>query len=291
MQIKNKYYPYPVIATGNDSYEGSEFITDANYEQVAHNIKFIFDVALDDEMLQKMIKDGQVKYAHHIECQQTCFRHLVLTDKPNCDYVVHENMVNGLVQVCSFLMADVDIQNYANPHFSRDYRGFKFNIDRGCILAIGSQINMTIEKQKDDIAKTSSIFSIRKNLNPSETELQVSTTGQKIVILIPEKTCNQYLNLCNDANFLPVLHSMVVLPALMQVLYEIKEAAQKSELFNYEDLRWYKGLRKTSEKLNIPFTESDIAIMDVYKMSQLLLDVPVVKALQNICSGDGDDND
>ena len=27
MQIKNKYYPYPVIAAGNDSYEGSQFLT------------------------------------------------------------------------------------------------------------------------------------------------------------------------------------------------------------------------------------------------------------------------
>ena len=47
MQIKNKYYPYPVIASGNDSYEGSQFLTDANYEQNAHNIKFLFEAVLD----------------------------------------------------------------------------------------------------------------------------------------------------------------------------------------------------------------------------------------------------
>ena len=29
MQIRNKYYPYPVIAYGNDSYDGSEFVSDA----------------------------------------------------------------------------------------------------------------------------------------------------------------------------------------------------------------------------------------------------------------------
>lgn len=31
MQIRNKYYPYPVIAYGNDSYDDSEFVSDANY--------------------------------------------------------------------------------------------------------------------------------------------------------------------------------------------------------------------------------------------------------------------
>ena len=291
MQIKNKYYPYPVIASGNDSYEGSQFLTDANYEQNAHNIKFLFEAVLDDEMLLKMISEGKVKYAHHVECQQTCYRELILTDEPHYTHVVHENTVNGLVQVCSFLMADQDITAYVNPSFSRDYRGFKFNLDRGCILAIGNQINLTINKEKEDLAKTSSIFSIRKNLDPSETELQVSTTGEKIVILIPEKTCNQYLNLSNTATFLPVLHSMVVLPALMHVLYEIKEAATKGELYNYEELRWYRGLKKTAEKLNIEFDESAIANMNAYKIAQLFLDVPVVKALDNICSGDGEDID
>lgn len=194
MQIKNKYYPYPVIAYGNDSYDGSEFVTDANYAHDAHNIKFQLEAVLTDECLSAMITEGCVKYAHHIECQQTCFRTLVLTDKASDEFKVHESKINGLVQICSFLMADQDIPNYSNPSFSRDYKGFKFNIDRGCVLAIGSQVNMIINKEKEELANTSSIFSIRKNMDPAATELQVSTTGQKIVILIPEKTCNQYLN-------------------------------------------------------------------------------------------------
>ena len=291
MQIKNKYYPYPVIAAGNDSYENSTFSTDASYEKQAHNIEFVFSAELNDELLASMIAEGKVKYAHHIECQQTCYRNLVLTDETEYKISIHENKLNGLVQICSFLMADVDIQNYANPSFSRDYRGFKFNLDRGCILAIGNQVNIIINKEKEDLSKTSSIFSIRKNLNPAETELQISTTGEKIVILIPETTCNQYLNLSNNGTLLPVLHSMVVLPALMQVLYELKEASKKGELFNYEDLRWFRGLRKTSEKLGITFDEQSIAGMNVYKTAQLLLDAPVVKALNNICGGDGEYSD
>jgi len=291
VQIKNKYYPYPVIACGNDSYEGSQFISDANYEQQAHNIKFSFEAALDDEFLLKMVSEGSVKYAHHIECQQTCFRSLVLTDEGYSEFMVHEKKVNGLVQVCSFLMADQAIENYANPSFSKDYRGFKFNIDRGCILAIGDQVNLFINKEKEDIAKTSSIFSIRKNFDPAATEMQVSTTGAKIVVLIPEKTCNQYLNLSSTTTFLPVLHAMVIQPALMQVLYELKEAAQKNELFNYEGYRWYRSLRKTAEKLNLNFDENALSSMDMFKTAQQFLDTPVIKALKNICSGDGDDNE
>jgi hypothetical protein len=287
VQIKNKYYPYPVIAYGNDSYDGSEFITDANYSHDAHYFKFQLESALSDECLKQMIAAGSVKYAHHIECQQTCFRTLVLTDKPVEEFKVHETKLNGLVQICSFLMADQDIPNYSNPSFSRDYKGFKFNIDRGCVLAIGSQINMIINKEKEELANASSIFSIRRNLDPAATELQVSTTEQKIVIRIPEKTCNQYLNV-STTTLLPVLHAMVIQPALMQVLYELKEASKKHDLYIFEGFRWYRALRKTAEKQELKFDETSISSMDVFKMAQKLLDSPVIKAMSTICSGEGD---
>lgn len=290
MQIKNKYYPYPVIAAGNDSYEDATFTSDADYAIDAHNVKLTLCAETDNQLLNDMIKNGSVKYAHHIECQQTCFRKLVLTDEKIHEEIIHESLLNGIVQVCTFLMADEDLVGYANPNFAKDYRGIKFNLDRGCVMAIGSQINIAVNKDKEDLSRTSSIFSIRRDHDPSHTELQVSTTGSKIVVLIPEKTCNQYLNLSNQAMFVPVLHSMVIMPALMQVLSELKEAAQQNALYNYEDLRWFRGLKKTAEKLEISFDQDALTQINAFKAAQQFLDTPVVKALANICSGEGEDN-
>ena len=290
MQIKNKYYPYPVIAAGNDSYEDTSFASDADYAIDAHHVKLILCAETDNQMLNEMIKNGSVRYAHHIECQQTCFRKLVLTDEKSHEEIIHESLLNGIVQICTFLMANEDLVGYANPNFAKDYRGIKFNLDKGCVMAIGSQINININKEKEDLSRTSSIFSIRRDHDPNHTELQVSTTGAKIVVLIPEKTCNQYLNLSNQAMFVPVLHSMVIMPALMQVLCELKEAAQQNMLYNYEDLRWYRGLKKTAEKLEIKFDQEALSQINAFKVAQKFLDTPVVKALANICSGDGEDN-
>lgn len=290
MQIKNKYYPYPVIAAGNDSYEDCSFISDADYAIDAHNVRLVLCAETDNTMLNEMIKNGSVKYAHHIECQQTCFRRLILTDEPHHEEIIHESMLNGLTHVCTFLMAADNIVGYANPNFSKDYRGIKFNLERGCIMAIGGQVNIIINKDKEDLSRTSSIFSIRRDHDPSHTELHVSTTGAKIVVLIPEKTCNQYLTLSTQAMFIPVLHSMVIMPALMQVLTELKEAAQQNLLYNYEDLRWFRGLKKTAEKLGIKFDQDALSQINAFKVAQQFLDTPVVKALANICSGDGDVN-
>jgi len=245
---------------------------------------------LKDQLLEEMLVNGDVKYAHHIECQQTCFRTLFITDKDIDTFKIHESKINGQVNICSFLMADKDLNNYSNPSFAKDYKGFKFNIDRGCVLAIGSQINIIINKDKEELANTSSIFSIRANLNPIETELKVNTTESKIVILVPEKTCNQYLHI-SASTLMPVLHAMVVQPALMQVLIELKEAATKNELYIYEDYRWYRALRKAAEKNSIAFDEEAMMAIDVFKVAQKLLDSPVIKGMDVLCSGDGDLDD
>lgn len=101
MQIRNKYYPYPVIAYGNDSYDDSEFVSDANYAHDAHNIKFQFEAVLTDNYLSAMIANGQVKYAHHIECQQTCFRTLIVTDRASYEcFLLGKHTVE---RVCSGL--------------------------------------------------------------------------------------------------------------------------------------------------------------------------------------------
>lgn len=288
MQIKNKCYPYPVIAYDNDSYDGSTFENDAEYITEAHYISFALKAEIKDACLQDMLKNGKVKYAHHVECQQTCYRELVITDEEETVLKIHESRVSGLVQICTFLIANEDIKAYSNPAFNRDYRGFRFDIDKGCVLAVGNQINMMVEKEKDDIANTSSIFAIRKNTDPSATEFYVITNEQKIVVLMPEKACAQYKNV-STSYLIPVLHAMVIQPALMQVLFELKEAAMRNELFNYEGQRWYRSLQKTAENLSIKFDETSLATMDVLKYTQQFLDSPAMKGLEVICSSEEDD--
>jgi hypothetical protein len=84
---------------------------------------------------------------------------------------------------------------------------------------------------------------------------------------------------------------MVVMPALMQVLFELKEAAKEQSLFIYDGYRWFSALKKTAAKLEIKFDEEALIKMDVFQTAQKFLDTPVVKALESICSGDGEEND
>jgi len=53
----------------------------------------------------------------------------------------------------------------------------------------------------------------------------------------------------------------------------------KDELYNYEDYRWFRSLRKACEQINISFEESIIENIKPFDLAQKLLDSPIPKAM------------
>ena len=242
MQLRSKYYTYPVITEDADFYIDSSFTSDVDQDIDGYNIVLILRYELKNPGLEELMKAGKVKVAHHIECLQTCYRKLILTEENEHRFVIRDGEVNGKVQVCSFLVAMEDIPHYSNELFSQDYKGFNFNIEHGCVMAVGSQIDLRINKIKDDLANTSSIFSIIPNYDETVTNIIVDISGNKIVISVPEKSFAIYSNMSATMDIQPIMHSMLIIPALTYALTELKES--KDELYNYEDYRWFRSLRK-----------------------------------------------
>lgn len=290
MQLKNRYYPYPVIEAGNDSYVNSSFESEVEQIRDGYTIKLIIKVNLVNDEIEKLIKNGEVIIIHHIECPQTCYRSHIETNEKSIEFPLRYSDVNGLVQVCSFLVANKNIEKYTNSLFSNDYQGFKFNIEKGCVMAVGNQFNIKIEKIKDDLANKSSIFSIVKDLDSSDADIKIILSENKIIIKLPERIHSKYCNMQGNIAFQPIMHSMVIVPALMYTFTALKDAAD--DLYEYSERRWFKGLRKACETINIQLDENHLREMDttdIFRYSQLLLDCPVCKAIDILCSGEEDD--
>lgn len=288
MQLRDKYYTYPVITEEDFFYNDSSFTS--NVEQLidGYNIRLKLIAELHNPELEQMLRDKIIMIAHHIECTQTCYRKVVLTNDYEKEFVLRDGEVNGVVQVCSFLVANRDINKYSNKLFSQDFRGFRFDIDRGCIMAVGNQINLRINKMRDDLANTSSIFSIVPNMDEAETKIQIDTSGNKIVILVPQDTFLVYSNMSASLEIQPVMHSMLIIPALVYVLTEIKEA--RCNLYDYEDYRWYRSLKKAAEGIKIEFNEERLESLDVFELAQMLMDSPIHKAFVFLRGDDDEEN-
>ena len=286
MQIRNKYYPYPVIIEGGNYYVNSEFSSEVEQYMDGYNVKLLIKTFLKNNELEKMINSGEVDIVHHIECPQTCFRKIVKTHEYEITTVLMDTDVNGIVQVCTFLVAAKELEKYTNASFSNDYKGFKFNIEEGCVLAIGNSYQVRINKIKDDLANASSIFSIVPSQEPLDTAMKVELSAQKIIISLPEKSYHQYYNIQGYLEVQPVMHSMIIIPALVYVFSELRMSVD--QLYEYEDYRWFRSLKKTCENMNIVIDEENLKNLEILKVSQQLLNGPLAKAIEYFSiEGDG----
>jgi len=79
-----------------------------------------------------------------------------------------------------------------------------------------------------------------------------------------------------------VIHSMIIIPALMKCFEEIK-ARFIEERFMFEGKRWYRVVKKVLGKIGIELeTEEDIKAINSFDYAQNLMDNTTMRALTNI---------
>lgn len=257
MEIRTKLYPYPVLYKKNDDYEESVFEGDADVCIEGPNLRLRFSIHTDNTELMQLIESGKASYVYHLECPATGYRKAHYYENGEEDLLISQKSIRDVFQVCSFIVARQDIPGYTNQKFNSDYKGIHFDIDKGCVLAVGDQICFNIDPQVDDFSNTPSIFNIIKMADPSVAVLHVDLEGEKIRVYLPVGDYSNYNTLKTNLRYKPILNSLIVLPALIYTLEEICAIGAEERNDQYGDYRWYRALRKTLLKMNIDCEDND----------------------------------
>lgn len=284
MDIRYKLYPYPVLSGYSDDYVDSSFTTAIELKKDGYNIKVEFLAELNNTELQQHLKAGNVKIVYHIECAQTGFRIALQTSNAELTHIISNKSICGRVQICPFVVAVKNIPEYVNKSFNEDYRGFKFSIEAGCIMAVGTQVNIDLDKDLNDLTSTPSVFSIIKNANETELSMIVDMDHKKIVIKLPEKDYYNYKVINDEATIQPILNSLVIVPALTYVLQELKMRTT-DERYEYSNYSWYRAIKKAlSSHFNCDIDSTQFSEMNMIEIAQKLINSPISDALQVLSS-------
>ncbi len=286
MRLRSNYYPIPMLVKGGDNYENSNFDTEINVMRDMHNIKIELNAELENKQLEKLLKAGDVVVGCHIECKQTCYRHLFTTSKYEEVFYIDESKLNGEVEIATFLTAARDIIGYTNNDFSEDYEGLSFDIHKGMRLGTGQWLKFKIEKNHDDFSDNPSIFAIVMDLSGKRTEFSIECDEEKIKIVLPEKSFNHYKAKSTDPQYLEVMHGLLLVPALMKVFYDLKQDGT----IDYQDKRWYLSLQAAYKKAGRDI-EQAINDGDPFEEAQKLLAGPLAAGLEKLTQGDDSDED
>ena len=297
MEIRNKLYPYPVLSIDSDDYTDSIFSCSADIKKEGYNLKFVFDTDLQNSELEGLISAQKAEFVYHLECAQTGFRTVIRTDCAHKEVSFSEDRISGKLNICPFIVAREDISNCINSKFNEDYKGFKFQIEAGCVMAVGRQISCDIDKDRNDLVNTKSIFVITKNADPNASEMEIDIDQKKITIKLPEKAYANFKNMSKVPEIQQTLHALIIVPALIYTLSEVNKKDPEDRYTSYSLYNWYKSIKKAMNKRF--HKDLDSVVLQGYEIVQLaqsLIKSPLSNALDYLAIGctndfEGDDDE
>ncbi|MDD4679940.1 MAG: hypothetical protein PHP79_03480 [Clostridia bacterium] len=287
MEIKSRLYPYPVLSYYSDDYLNSNFDTVINPVRDGYNIRLDFLTEVNNSGISDLLETNKAKIVYHLECPQTGYRVVISTIKNELSHVIVNRMVSGRLQICPFIVAQTDILEYVNSDFHDDYRGFNFTIEEGCVMAVGRQVNIVVDKDISDLSNTPSVFSIVKNDDVLALSMVVDYNHKKIVIKLPEQDFFNFKSIKGQPLVQSILNSLVVIPTLTYVLEEVTKR-EPSERYEYSSYAWYRAVKKSlSNKFDCNIESDDFTDRNMLDLAQKLINTPLSDALQTLSSGYG----
>lgn len=294
MELCEKKYPYPVLLPKGDDYVGCRFEVEIKSHKTPTEIGYHLEASLDCPDLRAVVDRGDAAVILHVECPQSAFRKSFAIPFGASDLQpLSTNDLSGKIFLCPFIVAQRELHDYRSDAFNPEYDGFSFNIRCGSILAEGEQLIDYADTVTRDIDFKPDIFSVVPYTpQPEDGErMKVDLAlNQKITIKLPQNIYAQYNAMMKSGEAKEFLWSAIILPAVMEALYKIKECLQNDESADFESKIWYMRLTERIEQLH-PNAKSDLAEFfdkkDIPELAQELIKNPVSAAVSKLASFGG----
>lgn len=283
---KSRLYPHPVLTNYSNDFIDSEFTVDVKQEKVGEALSIHFKVNLNNEQLKEMIKKQLATLVFHVENPITCYRKIFKSWEEELSIKIPYEKLNERISVCTFIVSNTDISIYSNKNFNPDYENISFDVKKGNILGIAPQIKIHIDKERDQLKKIPSIFSIIKIDDPDLKTMKIEIASERIKLFLGKVVFEKYQQLSMNVNYLPILHLGLVFPALVYAL----DAIQYDGIEDYEEQRWFRSIKKNMTRNGVDLDREYIRMKTSFVLAQELLDYPLVKGFENLLI-EGDDEE
>jgi len=282
MRIKeSKLFPHPVLREENQDYLTSKFDTIVNTKNLVTKYLIEIEVTLDNPELINLLKNKRAKIIAHLECSNTKFRELRDLNIGKNEILIHAGLMEGTLYLLPLIVAKENIEGYFSKDFNKEYENNSFRLEKGDILAVGRHFPIVIENIKDKLASVPSIFSIKKSLNQVPRGIEIGLTKDKIEIYLPDNVFQVYSKYKKSKFYLDIMSSVIILPALMSVLDNLKDVGENGSV-EYGDKRWFLVIRRKLKEEGIDIEKGELKTEDSFRLSQQILDFINARSLESL---------
>jgi hypothetical protein len=269
MKVKNISYPHPVLGN-NDDVSGSlksKFSHVLGREKVSLRTEF----ELENNTLKNMIAEKKAVFSIEVECNSTFYRNSFTTPKYKSEFSIDARRLREYVTIKLFVRASERIENYEIEGSHSDYGDFKFDIDKGDILAFGGMMSFIAEKEFDPLRPAvSSFMAVREGREPSGPIAVDYEDPAKIYVILSKKDWENYQHLKDRQGVASLLHSFVVFPVLVDAIRMIEKEDDA-----VENTYWAK-------RIETIITQKNLSLDSPIDTAQRMLDSPVDRSFYSL---------
>ncbi len=282
MEIKNRLFPYPVLCEETDDYLEGSFDVEMTFEEKLSNFKLTFEMKLENDGINNLIRRGDAEYVIHIEGTSTSFRKAIKTDLNQLIYEIPKSRVNNEISVVVMIVAKKKIEDYTNSMLNIDYEDEKIIFDKASILAYKNMSKIFISKEYEELAGNESLFCVVKKMDIDKEEekpIIFSLEEDRIKILVDERTYDSYISF----QHIPSLAmALLVFPALVYMIEELRvnSSAYRKRLWFVKMNQYYKAMGKDFESDIIQSNNNAVEI------AQEMIKFPLSKAYIELKQGE-----
>lgn len=280
MKIKKGLSGYPILIAGDDDYVDSFFDAEMNYQNEFNQLTINVKLTLKNDGLDDLINQGKALYVVHYECPSLCFREMEASNDKNISHVIDMNSLSDVLEVSTYIVANSDIEKYYNEKFNWEYGKDGFPINKGSILAIGPTYTIDIDRANDGLKKLPDVIQIKEYENDDRKEMKVVLEGPIITIMVSKNVKDIYYNIGGQDKYFNIIISMIMVPAMIQVLVNMKENED-----GLKDFQWFKVISALLEKNGIEVNQLNIedasGKFSVYEIAQKIFKSPIEKGFMD----------
>lgn len=241
MVYNNRDYPHPVLGV-NDSVEG-QFNVRLSIKPGKDTIRIEPIYNIDNIDIKELVEDQKAEFICQVYCNSTMYREIFkFSNAISKPIAIPTIRLRDEVELHFFVCASNDIPNYTNSKSHVDYGANSFYLNKGDFLAYGGKAIFNANKRPEELKSISSFMQIEQ-YDQQNGPIKNFYDGSKIIVQLPKSDFEKYLEVAGNKYSEQLLHSSVVLPALMDAIDKVNNEGEE-----FGDNTWFKILSKLLEE-------------------------------------------
>ena len=245
-----KIYSYPYFAEFTSDYKKAEFHIEGRAEYDNSNESIIFGVSysINNDYINKLIANDDVRVAVRIACKPLGFQKTVSvpSNAQSIKYVINSLDVDGDVDIDAFLVTNKDIK-LSDYSFSKEWEGEEPFIEIGNVIGESNTYVISIDHYRDGGKQSIVSFTEVRAMDDKE-YYDVDLGGDRIVFRLSSRMYKHYNKVCKKNEESIIVDFLI--PEFTNILQQMKEDENGDNTFNsfYKNKEWYKVISNKYER-------------------------------------------